>query len=378
MRRLYPALLAGALAALAACSDAGPVAPAAPETAPLLAASGRAVPGSYIVVLGEGASPRAVASLTGVEPLHVYTAALNGFAAKLSPGQLTALRHHPAVAYVEQDQEVELSSTPWNLDRIDQRTRPLDGMFQVSGTGAGVNVYLIDTGVEVTHPAFGGRASNVFNASGGPLVPCGGHGTHVAGIAGSTPYGVAKGAGLRGVIVTNCLTNPRLADLIAGMDWVRLNHVKPAVVNVGLNGAASASVDNAVNNLYNAGLFTSVAAGNDNSNACSYSPARAAVAYTVGASTSTDARASFSNYGSCLDIFAPGQGILSTWTGGGTSTLSGTSMASAHVAGAAALFLGLSPGATPSAVTSWITTNATTGVLTGIPPGTPNRLLYIP
>ena len=347
MRSFRPALLAGSLAALAACSDGGPAASAPPaaEPAPLRsAAPGKAVEGAYVVVLREGADPRSVAAVAGVEPGFVYAAALNGFSARLSGGQLTALRHNPAVDYVEQDQEMVVqyvqTSPPWNLDRIDQRSLPLDGRYVYNSLGGGVRAYVIDSGLQANHPEFGGRAQNVYDAVGDGQNgnDCNGHGTHVAGIVGSVKYGVAKGVALRGVRAVNCSGSGTTSGIIASVDWVRVNAVRPAVANLSLGGGFSSALNTAVNNLATSGVFISVGSGAENQSACNVSPASAASAFTVAATTSTDARASYSNYGSCIDIFAPGSSILSTWIGSTTRTLSGTSMAAPHAAGVAALY----------------------------------------
>jgi subtilisin family serine protease len=387
MKRTLTPLALAALAVLAACSDGGPTQIASPgsDGAPLLsAAPGRGVDGEYIVVLKDGANPHSVAAITGAGPRHVYTAVLNGFSASLNQGQLNALRNNPAVAYIEQDQLVSVSTTQtgatWGLDRIDQRSRPTDGNYNYTPTGAGVHAYIIDTGILTSHTQFTGRIGNGYDAvtSGGSANDCNGHGTHVAGTVGGTTYGVAKGVTLHPVRVLNCSGSGTNAGVIAGMDWVANNHVKPAVANMSLGGGASTATDDAVNRMHNNGVTVVVAAGNENQNACNVSPARAGNAITVGSTTSTDARSSFSNYGTCVDVFAPGSSITSAWytSTTATNTISGTSMASPHVAGVAALYLQGAPSATPAAVVNAITSTATTGVVTSAGTGSPNRLVY--
>ena len=370
----------GATLALAACSDQSPVSARAPEAAPLLQAGAGGIEGSYIVVVNEGADPRSVAAVAGVSPRYVYTAALNGFAAELNQGQLNALRHNPSVEYVEQDGVAQASVTQsgatWGIDRIDQRSRPLSGTYTYNTTASNVYAYVIDTGIYTSHSNFGGRAANVYDAFGGNGSDCNGHGTHVAGTIGSATYGVAKGVRLRGVRVLDCNGSGSWSGIIAGIDWVRLNRTNPAVANLSLGGGYNSSVNTAVTNLANSGVFVAVAAGNSNANACNYSPASASAVTTVASSTSSDAKSSFSNYGSCVDVYAPGSSILSTYNNGGTATLSGTSMASPHVAGVGALYKAGNTGASQATVDSWIKTNSTANVITGNPTGTPNRLLY--
>ncbi|MEW5926584.1 MAG: S8 family peptidase [Gemmatimonadota bacterium] len=383
MRHVRNALLTGSVLALAACaSDQGsPVAAPQDAAAPLRsAAGGRGIEGSYIVVLREGADPRSVAAVAGVEPNYVYTAAVNGFAASLNDGQLNALRHNPNVEYVEQDQVAEAaatqSSATWGIDRIDQRSRPLSGTYTYNTTASTVYAYIIDTGIYASHTQFGGRASNVYDALGGNGTDCNGHGTHVAGTVGSSTYGVAKGVRLRGVRVLNCSGSGSTSGIISAVDWVRANRVNPAVANLSLGGGYSSTLNTAITNLSNSGVFVAVAAGNESQNACNVSPASAAAATTVAASTSSDARASYSNYGSCVDLYAPGSSIRSTWLNGGTNTISGTSMASPHVAGVGALYKATYGNASSSTIDSWIKNNSTANVITSNPTGTPNRLLY--
>jgi subtilisin family serine protease len=358
------------------------------EAAPakFIAAKDKAIADQYIVVLKDGPSINAgsVAQAVGANPNFVYSAALNGFAAKLNEGQLKALQNNPNVAYIEQDAEVSINASQtvgtglWGLDRIDQRSRPLNSTYTYNTTASNVTAYIIDTGINTGHVDFGGRATNVYDSFGGNGADCNGHGTHVAGTVGGATYGVAKGVRLRGVRVLDCGGSGTWSGVIAGMDYVANNAVKPAVANMSLGGGANTSVNNAATNMVNRGITVAVAAGNSNANACNYSPAAASGVLTVAASDINDAKASFSNYGSCVELYAPGVNTLSAWIGSTTATrtISGTSMASPHVAGVAALYLAGNPGAAPSTVNSWIINNATTGVITGNPTGTPNRLLF--
>ena len=313
---------------------------------------------------------------------HTYQHALNGFAVEMSPEDAEALSQDFRVAYVEEDGIVTADATqsnpPWGLDRIDQRNRPLNASYTFNWTGAGVFAYIIDTGIRTAHTQFGGRAANVFDAFGGNGQDCNGHGTHVAGTVGGSTFGVAKSVNLRGVRVLNCSGSGSNSGVIAGVDFVRLNRQNPAVANMSLGGGASSAVDTAVNNLVNSGVVLAVAAGNSNTNACNSSPARAANPITVGSTTTSDSRSSFSNFGTCLDIFAPGSGILSAYSTSNTATatLSGTSMASPHVAGVAALYRQANPSASAATVRNAIVNNATTNVVTNAGTGSPNRLLY--
>ena len=313
---------------------------------------------------------------------HIYKNALNGFAVEMSAEEAERLSEDFRVAYVEEDAvvtaDVTQNNPPWGLDRIDQRNRPLSATYTYNWTGSGVRAYVIDTGILTSHTQFGGRASNVFDAFGGNGQDCNGHGTHVAGTIGGSTFGVAKNALLRGVRVLNCSGSGSTSGVIAGVDWVRNNHIAPAVANMSLGGGASSTLDTAVNNLSNAGVTIAVAAGNSNVDACTQSPARAANAITVGSTTQSDARSSFSNFGTCVDIFAPGSGILSAWWTSTTAsaTLSGTSMASPHVAGAAALYKQANPSASAGTIRNALVNNATTNVLSGVGSGSPIRLLY--
>ena len=386
--RLTRTLAAVALvAAAAACSDEQQAtAPRAPrDIAPVhYAMAGRGVPNSYIVVLNAGAKGRSVAAAAGISPRFVYEHTVQGFSATLTDAQVTALQHNPNVAYVEQDQHVAAATTQsgatWGIDRIDQRDLPLSGTYTYTPTGAGVTAYVIDTGILVSHTQFGGRASVAYDAVGDGQngIDCNGHGTHVAGTIGSATYGVAKGVTLKAVRVLDCSGSGTNSGVIAGVDWVTANHASPAVANMSLGGGASTALDDAVNRAISSGVTFAVAAGNDNLDACSGSPSRVPAAITVGATTSTDARASYSDYGTCVDIFAPGSNILSTWNTSttATNTISGTSMATPHVVGVAALYLQGNPTASPATVTSAILSSATPGKVTSAGTGSPNLLLF--
>ncbi|HEX5708916.1 MAG TPA: S8 family peptidase [Pyrinomonadaceae bacterium] len=352
------------------------------------------IPNNYIVVLNDWAagpqgefsqSAQAADQLTlafGGRVKHVYKHALNGFSVEMPEAAARALAEDPRVAFVEEDAEMHLVATqsnpPWGLDRIDQRNRPLSGTYTYNWTGSGVRAYVIDTGIRTAHTQFGGRATNVFDVNGGNGQDCNGHGTHVSGTIGGSTYGVAKSVQLRGVRVFGCGSTTSTSNIIAGVNYVAANRQLPAVANMSVGGPASTSMDNAVQNLINSGVTVAVAAGNSSTNACTQSPARLAAAITVGSTTSSDARSSFSNFGTCVDLFAPGSSILSAWYTSNTAaaTLSGTSMASPHVAGVAALYLQANPGASNATVRNAIVNNATTNVLTGIGTGSPNRLLY--
>ncbi|HEU4883942.1 MAG TPA: S8 family peptidase [Longimicrobium sp.] len=385
MKRTLTPLALAALAVTAACSDGAQAPLAAPGAggAPLLsAAPGKGIPGEYIVVLNDGTNPRSVAAVAGVNPRYVYEAAIDGFAATLTAGQLNALQHNPNVKWVEENQIVSVSTTQtgatWGIDRIDQRDLPLNSTYTYTPTGAGVRAYIIDTGINTGHTQFGGRASIAWDGIGDGNQDCNGHGTHVSGTVGSSTYGVAKGVTLIGVRVFGCGNTGDNATIVAGINWTAANAIKPAVANMSLGGGASSTTDAAVNGLINAGVVAVVAAGNDGLDACNYSPARVANAITVGSTTSTDARSSFSNYGTCVDVFAPGSSILSTWIGSttATNTISGTSMASPHVAGVAALYLQGNTTATPATVANAIITTSTANKVTNPGTGSPNRLVY--
>ena len=351
-----------------------------------------AVPGQYIVVLEDrtdssaAADARQTARGHGGQVLQRFDRALNGFSARLPQRALEALQNRPGVAYIEADQTLSIDATQtgatWGLDRIDQRDLPLNGAYTYDRTGSGVTAYIIDTGILAGHSEFGGRVQSGYTAisDGRGTSDCNGHGTHVAGTVGGSTYGVAKQVTLRPVRVLDCSGSGSTSGVIAGVDWVTSHHSAgaPAVANMSLGGGVSSALDTAVSNSIADGVTYAVAAGNENTNACNGSPSRVAAAITVGSTTSTDARSSFSNYGSCLDLFAPGSSITSAWytSTTATNTISGTSMATPHVAGVAALYLQGSPSASPSTVTSAIVGGSTTGKVTGAGSGSPNRLLH--
>ena len=357
--------------------------------APTAISQGGPRPGYHIVVFRADVTDapglaRALVSAHAGTLEHTYEHAILGFSAALSDGAVAAIRRHPEVALVEQDSWVTASitqtSATWGIDRTDQRALPLDQQYTYTATGNGVNAYIIDTGIRTTHVDFGGRASAVFDAigDGNGAVDCNGHGTHVAGTVGSATYGIAKQVRLYSVRVLNCAGSGSTSGVIAGVDWVTANHLSPAVANMSLGGGISTTLDQAVRNSVTSGVTYVVAAGNDNLDACGGSPSRVAEAITVGSTTTTDARSSFSNVGTCLDLFAPGSSITSTYGGSDVQTaiLSGTSMASPHVAGAAARYLEINPAASGATVASALVGNATTGVVTSAGTGSPNRLLY--
>ncbi|QZY28263.1 S8 family peptidase [Nocardioides coralli] len=376
-------------------ATAGPAAasPDPDRKAPVLGEErSSAIDGRYIVVMEERASGAQeqqaadVARRNGGSDVARFQSALEGFSAKLPDRALQALRSNPNVAFIEADQRVSIATTQnnatWGLDRIDQRNLPLNGTYTYTPTGSGVTAYIIDTGVRASHAELTGRMASGYTAisDGRGTDDCNGHGTHVAGTVGGTTYGVAKQVTIRPVRVLDCNGSGSTSGVIAGVDWVTSNHAAgtPAVANMSLGGGVSTALDNAVNNSIADGVSYAVAAGNDNTNACNGSPSRVGAAITVGSTTSSDARSSFSNYGSCLDLFAPGSSITSAWhtSDSATNTISGTSMATPHVAGVAALYLQGNPTASPSTVASTITSTATSGVVTNAGSGSPNRLLY--
>jgi subtilisin family serine protease len=379
--------LAGITAAVAA--TIGLASPAAAAQGQILGIDAPdVVKDSYVVVLKN--TPQTAASLSqkyGGSVTQTYKAALNGFATNMSEAQARKLAADPAVEYVQANRTLRISGTQpnppsWGIDRIDQRNLPLDSSYTYPNEASNVNAYIIDTGIMTTHQTFGGRAKPGFDAitSGGQAVDCHGHGTHVAGTVGGSQYGVAKAVNLFAVRVLSCTGSGTTAQVVAGIDWVTANAVKPAVANMSLGGGVDTVLDAAVSRSIASGVTYAIASGNSNgSNACNFSPARVPEAITVNASTNTDARASFSNIGTCTDIFAPGQSIVSSWSTSNTATnnISGTSMATPHVAGAAALVLAGNGSLTPAQVATTLIDRSTKNVVTNAGSGSPNRLLFV-
>ncbi len=386
---LFAASVTAALAASIGVAVASPGSDPVPRTT----MPSEVIPDRYIVVFNDdiahpAAAARAIMQGKGGEIHHVYSHALKGFAASIPAAAYHAVLKNPNVAYVEQDITVSASTTQsnatWGLDRIDQAALPLDGKYTYEHDGTGVQAYVLDSGIRATHSEFSGRVGLGATAigDGRGTDDCNGHGTHVSGTLGGSVYGVAKGVTLIPVRVLDCQGGGTASGVISGIDWVtaqKTNHPsRPMVANMSLGGGAYSPIDTAVKNSVAAGVFYTVAAGNDNADACNYSPARVASALTLGSTTSNDARSSFSNFGSCLDLFAPGSSIRAAWYTGdtATATLSGTSMASPHAAGVAALVLGANAQASTAEIRSAIVEAATQNVVSSAGLGSPNLLLY--
>ena len=384
------ALTASALTAVAPPAQAAPPKDPATELAPMIGADEpTAVDGRYIVVLEEDTTARASAGAEetaeeeGGEVEHRLGSALEGFTAELPDEAVEALREDPDVAYIEVDQRVRALGTqsraPWGLDRVDQRGRRLDGRYHYRANGRGVTAYVIDTGIRASHREFRGRVAKGVSIirDGRGTADCNGHGTHVAGTLGGRKYGVAKRVTLRPVRVLRCGGWGRTSQVVAGIDWVTRHHKNgPAVANLSIGSGPSRAMDNAVQRAFDDGIAFVVAAGNEGGDACDVSPSSAPAAISVAATRRNDARSAFSSYGKCVDVFAPGTAITSAWyrSNKDIATISGTSMASPHVAGAAALYLQRHPDATPQQVTTVLLDRAVTGKVRGRR-GSPDRLL---
>jgi len=374
--KLKLALLVATAGGLVACSDVSnptrPTLSAVPKFS--VSSNAEVVPGRFIITVREGVSPSAVAAEHGVQFDYVYTHALNGFAGAMSDAARDGLLRDARVTRVEPDGIARAvttqSNATWGLDRIDQRALPLSGTYTYANTGSGVTAYIIDTGIEISHPDLAPRASVGYDAIGDGQngIDCNGHGTHVSGTTGGTTWGVAKAVTFVAVRVLDCSGSGTWSGVIAGLDWVTANRAIPAVGNMSLGGGANTSVDDAVKRTIASGVAMAVAAGNGNQggraqDACKYSPARVPEAMTIGATDKTDTKTSWSNYGPCVDWFAPGLGITSDWLNGGTNTISGTSMATPHTTGVAALYLQSNPGASPATVRDALFNNSTKGIV---------------
>ncbi|GLW92918.1 S8 family peptidase [Actinokineospora globicatena] len=393
--RVVVAGVAAGATALAVVAAVTSPAAAQQATGSILSAA-QPIAGSYIVVFKDGASDAPttnakaldLARKHGGKVSNTYVASLRGFAVKLDEAAAKRLAADPSVAYVQQDGVARMSDTQtnptWGLDRIDQTNLPLDQKYTYANTASNVTAYILDTGIYKAHTEFEGRAKDGYDFidNDADASDCQGHGTHVAGTVGSKTYGVAKKVNLVAVRVLDCSGNGAYSVIIKGIDWVAQNAKKPAVANMSLGGGADTSVDNAIKRGISAGVTFALAAGNNAGDACNTSPARVPEAITVGASDNADKRSIWtagsleSNYGTCLDIFAPGSAILSTKNGGSTATMNGTSMATPHVAGAAALYLSANPSATPQQVRDALVNNATSGKITDLK-GSPNKLLNV-
>ena len=380
--------LAGALA-VAAAVVAMPA--QAAEGQIRLANTEKSVAGSYIVVLKNSgvrtaavsAEATSLAGEYGAQVNRTFTTALQGFSVHATEAEAKRLAADNSVAYVEQSQKFTISDVQdnppsWGLDRIDQHDLPLDSAYNYTNKGVGVTAYVIDTGVQVDHPTFEGRATSGFDAIDGDNDASDGHGhgTHVAGTIGGAEYGVAKGVNIVAVRVLDDNGSGTTEQVVAGIDWVAQNHSGPSVANMSLGGGVDDALDDAVRGAIESGVTFAVAAGNSSADAADFSPARVTEAITVAASDDADGQASFSNFGSVVDLYAPGVDITSSWNDGGTNTISGTSMATPHVTGAAALYLSANPTATPADVAAALSGAATPDKITNASSGTPNLLLY--
>ncbi|HEY5832360.1 S8 family peptidase [Streptomyces sp.] len=400
MRLLARGLSAAALllVPLAVAPSVASADPVQPTPAPLIR-SDRAVTGQYIVTLRKNYDAAETVKTVGVKPLFTYGSVMRGFAAVLSSSQLDLVRRTPGVESVEENATAtafgtgtgpdrmvgqggttggtRAAATSWGLDRIDQRNLPLDRQFTTAGDGDSATAYIMDTGIDYGHSEFGGRAVPGFDAIGDGRngQDCNGHGTHVAGTVGGASHGVATRARLVSVRVLGCDGSGSWAGVIAGFDWVARNATQPAVLNASLGGDYSRAVNDAADALSDAGVLPVVAAGNSSQDACDVSPASADHVATIGATDQRDRQTSFSNFGQCLWMYAPGQAIVSARLGGGSVALDGTSMASPHAAGVALLYKASNPTASAQTVATWLAEQSTKDVLS-VSGGSPNRLLF--
>jgi serine protease len=387
------AVALAAVVSAAGCRVDDPVGVTAVALSPKsVAVAGTTIQGRYIVVLRDsvadiaGTTTRVLRGTTA-QVGRAYERTLKGFSAVMSDDDANALSRNPAVAFVEADRIVTgnglQTSAPWATDRIDQRSRPLSGTYSWSTDGTGVNVYILDSGIRTGHEQFGGRARSVYGAigDGWDSGDCSGHGTYAAGLAASDQYGSAKRANLLSVRVLDCSNNGTTSGVIAGLDWLAANRALPAVANMSFGLPYSAALNQAVQNVINAGVTVTVSAGNDGLDACNYSPASVGGAVTVGGTTDLDNMASWSNRGPCVDLFAPGHDVFSTWNRSdlysSVMVMTGSSASAGLAAGAAAMYLADNPSASPATVAAALVAASTTGVLAGVPAGTPNRLLYV-
>ncbi|MEU9234968.1 S8 family peptidase [Streptomyces subrutilus] len=390
MRQLAARVTVAAVIALTPMA-AGSATAAAPEPTPApLLTTANPIPGSYIVSLNRGVDPVSFAAELGLRAKFTYTTAFNGIAATLNEQQLRAVRHTYGVRGVAQDAQVTAPPTPardvqtkapansWGLDRIDQRRLPLDNSFSVNHSGQGVTAYIVDSGIDFTHADFAGRVRAGFDAIGDGRngADCNGHGTHVAGTVGGTTFGVARKVNLVSVRVLNCEGRGPWSGIIAGFDWVARNARQPAVLNASLGGDRYEPMNEAATAVSDRGVLPVIAAGNENRDACRVGPASAARVVTVGATDRFDQETDFSNWGECLDLYAPGRDIVSARLGGGSVALSGTSMAAPHVAGVAALYKAVHPNALPAEVTNFLDDWSTKDLVQNLSDNSPNKLLF--
>ncbi|MFC7546262.1 S8 family peptidase [Plantactinospora sp. GCM10030261] len=398
MSVLLRSLLAVTTGATLLAATAAPAVAQPPEGTIRSAGGAAAVTGSYLVVYKDsvvarqrvGDISRGLAARHQGAVARSYEAVLRGFEFRGSERMARRVAADPAVAYVEQNQRVRVAgeqiNPTWGLDRINQRNRPLDVRYTYPRQAGTVHAYVLDTGIRFSHAEFGGRAVSGYDFvdNDADASDCDGHGTHVAGTIGGTTYGVAKGVTLVGVRVLNCEGSGTWAGVVAGIDWVTAHAVRPAVANMSLGGGPSQIVDDAVRNSIRSGITFGLAAGNGDEfgnrlNACGSSPARVTEAVTVGATDVYDYAATFSNYGSCVDLLAPGVDVTSAWVTGdqATARLDGTSMATPHVVGAAAILLAGHPDWTPQQIRDQLLADSTTGLVMNPGSGTPNNLLYV-